>query len=530
MAESNSKKPNKPRAQSDAADLNGSARDSVDVIATISHEIRTPLHAVMGLCELLRDEVSSDAGHRHLDKILGASSALLQTLNTTIDAARAQQGDLSVNLVPVNLQFLLESVTKMFALNAEHKQVQLTLRMDPKLLGLTVVSDPGRLLQILSNLLNNSVKFTDEGSIALWAVVHRSEEERVSVRFIVEDTGIGIPPDKQEAVLEPFQQISSSQSGRPSGSGLGLSICNQLVALMGGKLKLRSTLGSGSRFEFELDFQKESSACTPAPEVNPTESVAVVDYPGVNAEMLLGFAESLGARVDYFQQISLDVLNRPYALTIVGCEVAAANPVAWNRLNQWRGTGQVVMQCNELDPPPIFLESQCIKWYAPYLPSQFIDYARNAGLLVGDTSKSAQFTAKSDASPDTGIKLLCVDDSPTNLIVLRGALGKLGYTHIEQARDGEHAVEQWRMHPDVDCVIIDFNMPKMNGMEAARVMRAEGAECCIICLTALSGDELEQAMAAQVFDEIITKPAGSETLRDSLTKWFPANKDDNNVE
>lgn len=510
--------------------MNDTARESADMIATISHEIRTPLHAVMGLAELLRDEIISEAGHRHLDKILGASSALLQTLNTTIDSARAQRGELGVNLVPVNLQFILESVTKTFALNAEHKQVKLTLRMDPELLGVSVISDPGRLLQIFSNLLNNAVKFTDEGCITFWAVVHNRGGERLRVRFIVEDTGIGIAPNMLESVFEPYKQVTSIQRGRPGGSGLGLPICRTLVGLLGGDLRLRSSLGKGSRFEFELNLHKEIAACTPKPKLVTTESVAIVDTPGVNAEMLITFAESLGARVDYYQQINLDVLNRPYALTIVGCEVAAANPVAWNRLNQWRGNVQVVMQCNELDPLPIFQESKCLKWFAPFLPSQFLDFARNAGILLGDGSQSAQFTTKPDVKLNTDIKLLCVDDSPTNLIVLRGALGKLGYKHIEQARDGAHALEQWRLHRDVDCVIIDFNMPKMNGLEAAIAMRAEGADCRIICLTALSGDELEQARAAHVFDEIITKPAGSEALKASLGEWFPLFKEQNHVE
>ena len=477
------------KSSTDSVGVNISARENADMIAAISHEIRNPLHAVMGLAELLRDEVTTEAGHRHLDKIIGASSALLQTLNTTIDAARAQRGALGVNLVPLDLQFLLESVTKTFALNAEHKQVKLTLRMDPELIGVSVISDSGRLLQIFSNLLNNAVKFTDEGHITLWAVVHNKRDDRFSVRFIVEDTGIGIAPDMVDSVFEPYQQVTSIQKGRPGGSGLGLPICRTLVGLLGGDLRLRSSLGRGSRFEFELNLHKEISACTPKPKLVTTEAVAIVDKPGVNAEMLITFAESLGARVDYYPQISLDVLNRPYALTIVGWEAAAANPVAWSRLTKWRGVGQVVMQCNELDPLPEFEDSaEYLRWFAPYLPSQFLDFARKAGILLGDRSQSAQFCVKPEIKLNTEIKLLCVDDSPTNLILLRGTLGKLGYTDIGQARDGAHALEQWRLCKDVDCIIIDFNMPRMNGLEAAVAMREEGATCRIICLTALSGD------------------------------------------
>ena len=502
--------PNKPDEAGDKIEVHG----GLDVLASISHEVRTPLHAILGLSQLIEDEPINDTVKRHLDKIRVASEALLQTLNTSIDAARLGKNELRVDQTEIDIQTACETATKMFALNAESKGVELLLSFDPALIGKKLMGDPSRLLQVLSNLIGNAVKFTDSGQITLWCVQRETSAIKTEVFFAVQDTGCGIPQEHIDTITQRYTQISKDQQGRPQGSGLGLFICAKVLDLLGSKLDIHSD-SSGSRFSFTLGFDN-SAAASSEPPVRFADNVHVrfVARPGVKSEVMLNLLRGLGAQVDYRTYLTRDLVEKHSGITFVDYRCILAEPVAFERMKAVIPKGQLIVLCTELSS--ICSDSQrfVTTWFSPYLPSQLLELADSQGLMVGANSRVKRFLGfEADESIDrASLKILAVDDSPTNMIVLQGALKKLGYTDIVTANNGQKAIEEVELNPDFDLILMDINMPIMGGIEATTRLRAYGLKIPVISLTALSESELGIESGTALFDGHLSKPASANDI------------------
>lgn len=512
-------------------DQMGSERASVTTaLAAISHEVRTPLHAIMGLTELLQDEEVSNKARRHIEKIRLASEALLQTLNTSIDAARAGKDLLFIDESSFELQKTVESATRMFALNAEAKGVELNLNFDPRLLNKNFIGDESRILQILSNLLGNAVKFTDTGFITFWVALKRNRGLEQEIFFSIEDSGVGIPEPFIDTVTEQYVQVETSQEGRPKGSGLGLFITNKIIRLLGSKLSISSNT-SGSRFSFSLRLQSVDDGSRANYSISEGTIVRIVADPSSTIEVLRHQLMGLGANVDSHTQLTVDMLKHRRTLTLVHYQVAKEQPELWHKL-QYRCTeNSLVLLCSEfeVEDSERFI-GRARSWFAPHLPSELVNYCNAVGAIkgVGSLSQRLSDTGSDTLFDPTLFSVLCVDDSPTNLIVLRGALAKLGYKNILQAVNGQQAVEMVELHKP-DIVLMDYHMPILNGAQASKKIRLLDYTMPVIGLTALSEQDLDIAGDSKYFDSILTKPATANQISEIMKQYLQATQTQNSV-
>ena len=230
------------------------SRSKADFLATMSHEIRTPLNGVIGLTHLLLDENPRPEQLEHLNALNFSAENLLTVVNDVLDYSKIEKGKIEFEEIDFSLKDVTKAIVRSLDYKAKEKGIQLVLKNDENLPE-KINGDPTRLGQVLNNLLNNAIKFTDTGLVNLITKVVKSEDDKVDILFMVEDTGIGIPKDKQRLIFDRFTQSSSSTTRKYGGTGLGLSICKNLLSLKGVSLNLESEMGKGSKFFFTMDFK-----------------------------------------------------------------------------------------------------------------------------------------------------------------------------------------------------------------------------------------------------------------------------------
>jgi len=382
-------------------------------LANMSHEIRTPMIGVLGMAELLRKKPLESHDKQMVEAIYSSGEALLTILNDILDFSKIEAGQLKFDAIPVDLQQLTEEVVQMMTVNAQVKGVEVVLNM-PDVMP-TVIGDPGRIRQILLNLVGNAVKFTDIGkvSVSLRAVFDEAEELCHCV-FDIEDTGPGIEPDIQDRIFDSFDQGDSSTTRRYGGTGLGLAIVKDLVQTMGGTIALESTPGHGSTFNVRLPL-----------------TVAA-------------------------QSVSAQFLPEDQA----GADVTAGE---------------------EMKQSPL-----------------------------GETGK--------------GLRILLAEDNPTTQSLISIILEQMGYD-LMIVDNGRTAIEYLEKEV-VDLVLMDCQMPLMDGFKATEQLRAKGIETPVVALTAYARDEDEENCLAAGMNDFLSKPFRQSELRAILQEWLPRKPQD----
>jgi len=508
------------------------SRAKGEFLANMSHEIRTPLHAVIGLTHLLSDTPLSLRQQQLLGKSQMASQSLLAIVNNVLDLAKIEAGEMPLESEPFRLRELITEMEAVFVQQAEGKGVALAFRLDPAL-PITLLGDALRLRQVVTNLVGNALKFTEQGSVT----VHLdrlpapagapSDEVRLGVRVV--DTGVGIPAEVQARLFSPFSQADASTTRRFGGTGLGLSIVRRLVELMGGSVGLDSTPGQGSEFRFELPLRQASEQ-----DGRGALELLVVDDVPAERKALVDMARAFGWRTEtcesgealvaWMARRQAQGLPMPDAMLVDWMLPGIDGLTALQRVTEAMGAVNL--------PATLMVSSSDRDRVAGLdvgrLADAILTKPVNASVLFNAVNHSVVRRQGSQArvmpSPVLssggqlqslpGVRILLVDDSDINLEIGSHLLAREGAT-VTTASNGREALAVLRQDPaEFDVVLMDVQMPEMDGLEATRAMRQqpELAGMPVVALTAGAlAQERRRALDAGM-NEFLTKPLEPATM------------------
>jgi len=513
-------------------------RAKSEFLANMSHEIRTPMNAIMGLCQLALMTELTPKQRDYLIKIDRSSRALLGIINDILDFSKIEAGKLTMESVEFDLHEVLDNVANMIALKASDKGLEFLIAAQPRLPS-ALVGDPLRLGQVLVNLNNNALKFTESGEITIHINELEPIEDQVCLRFEVRDTGIGMNEAQMEKLFRPFSQADSSTTRKYGGTGLGLTICKRLVEMMGGEIGVESEPGKGSRFYFTACFGRGREIRRKAlifPEDLQDLRVLVVDDNATAREVLAGFLDAFDFAHDEVTSATealealgrADADNQPYQLVLMDWQMPGMDGIEASRLIRAMSLstmpGIIMISGYGRSELMELIEQEELDGYLakPVQQSSLFDAIMLAFGKVRDKEFLEQGPIATVEPHVRGAHLLLVEDNEINQQVACELLEKAGL-RVTIANNGREAVEMV-MQGAFDGVLMDLQMPVMGGIEATRMIREQERfrDLPIIAMTAnaMAGDR-EACLEAGMNDHI-AKPIELNELFGTLNRWITA--------
>ncbi|CAA6798895.1 MAG: Sensory box histidine kinase/response regulator [uncultured Sulfurovum sp.] len=513
-------------------------------LANMSHEIRTPLNGIVGFTKFLTSTELNEEQHDFVKIIRKSSEDLLSIINDILDISKIENGHIELEEIFFNPMEEFENVIESYAANASKKDIDFSLWIDPEFSALLLRSDPGKIKQVLINLISNAVKFTEtKGTIDVIIERTNADEENIAVKFTVKDTGVGISKDQESKVFEAFTQADSTTSRKYGGTGLGLTISAGLVKSLGGSLRVDSILGEGSEFHFTLNIPKKEIERSKNKKAMNMAIYAPLEVQSKDSdhyleEYLLSFKHLSITRFNSIEEC----MNAPSSMfDALYIHYDKINKVELERIMGHHGIHSNIVLVTKLNKRNLVQEFSANFAQVLYEPITFSKVEKSFNYLVehAKDKQTTQQTAKinklvKDRKPIqlfTGIHALVIEDNPINQKMIQHTLKNIGIS-TECADNGKIGVEMFmKNHKKYDVVFMDIQMPVMNGVEATKAILAYAQSkglnhTPIIAVTAnaLKGDR--ERFMSEGMDEYVSKPIDLEKFIRVLKMFF---KESNNT-
>ena len=487
-----------------------------EFLANVSHEIRTPLNGIIGFADLLKRTQISSRQNDYLQNISNSSSDLLKIIDDILDLSKIDAGKIILDKTKYSLRNVVEEILEVLALNAREKKIELIHYLDPSLPKF-LLGDRLKVKQILTNLINNAIKFTDEGEVSLKIYPIRKKDSQATIQFDIQDTGIGMTEEQKERLFKAFSQADASITRRYGGTGLGLLISKAFIEAMNGSISLTSEPEKGSTFSFTLETSIDDQA-SDATQLKGMR-LALIETDQRIAADLKGLLESWGANLTQYR--SIDEAIKEIAADPVDCTIIGLN---YRNPSIEQATLDTLASQNT---PVLLLKSDEDDLDLPSAPSGVRQLTRpiihrrlfkelSSIMCKGKPEQDTKPHANDNIPPPT---VMAVDDNPINLKLICAFLENMGINVIK-ASSGFEAVA-YAEHEKLDLIFMDIQMPGMSGIEATQHIRKNSrlSKLPIVALTAYATTNERKLLSEAGMNDYHSKPISQEELAATLERW-----------